>query len=69
MLMVHKVSLYGDLSEIKKEPPLVVIEVYDEDALVRVLFISLVMCIYMFLHFQLDCGAYLIRSNKNLHLY
>ncbi|XP_026768886.3 fer-1-like protein 6 isoform X3 [Pangasianodon hypophthalmus] len=33
MLMVNKVSLYGDLSEIVKEPALVVIEVYDEDAL------------------------------------
>ncbi|MCJ8732714.1 hypothetical protein PDJAM_G00214460 [Pangasius djambal] len=33
MLRVNKVSLYGVLSEIVKEPPLLVIEVYDEDAL------------------------------------
>ncbi|KAF7709656.1 fer-1-like protein 6 [Silurus meridionalis] len=33
MLLVHKMSLYGDISDIVKEPPLVVIEVYDEDAL------------------------------------
>ncbi|XP_058247416.1 fer-1-like protein 6 isoform X2 [Hemibagrus wyckioides] len=33
MLIVNKVSLYGDLSEFVKEPPLVVIEVYDDDAL------------------------------------
>lgn len=49
--MVNKVSLYGELNELVKEPPLVVIEVYDEDALVRVSIISLVMCIYMFLYF------------------
>lgn len=52
MLMINEVSLYGDLSEIVQEPPLVVIEVYDEDALVRVSIISLVLCIYMFLHFK-----------------
>ncbi|XP_060786149.1 fer-1-like protein 6 isoform X2 [Neoarius graeffei] len=33
MLMINEVSLYGDLSEIVQEPPLIVIEVYDEDAL------------------------------------
>lgn len=64
MLMVHKVSLYGDLGEIVKEPPLVVIEVYDEDALVRALVTSLVMRFYIFLHFKLcDCKAHLI-DNK-----
>lgn len=49
MLIVNKVSLYGDLSEFVKEPPLVVIEVYDDDALVS-FNNSLVLCIYMFLH-------------------
>ncbi|XP_062862723.1 fer-1-like protein 6 [Trichomycterus rosablanca] len=33
MLILNKVSLYGELSELVKEPPLVVIEVYDDDAL------------------------------------
>ncbi|KAK2849906.1 hypothetical protein Q7C36_008689 [Tachysurus vachellii] len=33
MLMVNKVSLYGDLGELVKEPPLIVLEVYDDDAL------------------------------------
>ncbi|KAK3543542.1 hypothetical protein QTP70_023874, partial [Hemibagrus guttatus] len=33
MLILNKVSLYGDIIELVKEPPLIVIEVYDEDAL------------------------------------
>ncbi|KAM9487177.1 fer-1-like protein 6 [Clarias gariepinus] len=32
MLMANKVSLYGELTDIVQEPPLVVVEVYDEDA-------------------------------------
>lgn len=58
--MVHNVSLYGDLGDLVKEPPLVVIEVYDDDALVIVSKISLMLCVYMFLHFfffKKDCKA------------
>lgn len=36
MLMVNNIPLYGELQDVLKEPPLVVIEVYDDDALVRV---------------------------------
>ncbi|XP_066497018.1 fer-1-like protein 6 [Hoplias malabaricus] len=33
MLIMHKLFLHGELSELVKEPPLVTIEVYDDDAL------------------------------------
>lgn len=49
--MINEVSLYGDRDELVQEPPLVVIEVYDEDTVVRVSVISLVLSIYMFLLF------------------
>lgn len=35
MLMIENVSLHGELHEIVQEPPRVVIEVYDDDAVVR----------------------------------
>ena len=35
MLLVNGVTLHGDITELAKEPPSLVIEVYDDDALVR----------------------------------
>lgn len=35
MLMFKGLKLFGELEEIKEEPPRVVVEVYDDDALVR----------------------------------
>lgn len=35
LILINNVSLYGGLDEIVQDPPLVVIEVYDDDAVVR----------------------------------
>lgn len=42
MLLMENVSLHGELHEIVQEPPRVLIEVYDDDAVVRKIHLTLV---------------------------
>lgn len=62
MLLMEKLSLHGMISELVQEPPLITIEVYDDDALVSRAMDSLGMFIYKRLPFQEGLEIHWIHS-------